>query len=448
MKQYTLDIVENENKIKKRYLLVLMISIVFICFMLSGYNGQSSNYKAIVIFAMLICISTFSDLNAFLRIFHRKIFKVFIFYILCFSIFAIFSPNLYETSKVLGYTFIAFSAIFIFSYFIEIKQFSLLKVLFLCSFSVWIYYCVIAIEFYSKNSNAARRLASDSASFGDLAIGGGYNLAYGSTLLAIYLLDLYINKSIKNKKIRLLLILIIILLTILVIETLSTITIIGLFLGFSLVLIFKILGFVGLKKNNDKKIKLKQIILCLLLCMIFSIALINIKNFGLMLINETSNKSDIVSLRMNEVGIKLAYGDDFGGTMDFNTRSSILNGTISKFLESPIIGNGYKYGYTFYGSLNEGIGNHNEWIDTLAINGLVGGIPFLLIYVYGVKEERKYGNRYVSPSWIITLLFLGLFNPFVGLQSNFIVFFILPSISEILYRQEMKKKSELDLLKM
>lgn len=432
----TAETVENGKPAPKKYILIFLISVVLIGFATSGYNGQNTNYNLFIMFGLWVCTAIIINPRAFFRMFHKKTLIAFSLYILFFILLSIFSPNLFETAKVIGSTLVLFSPVLIYLYFIEIEQYNLFKLLVIISILIWVYFCITAIIFYSKNPSAARMLASNADAFNNLAIGGGYSLAYGSTIFAIYLFDICINKCISSKKLKLLFYIGIIIFSVLVIETLSTITIIGLFLGFSLVIIFKTIGWVKARKDDYKGIKIEQLIMGLLLCVILTVLLVNTKNIGSILIKETYSKNDIISLRLQEVGVKLAYGDQNVGTGDFDLRMNIFKDTVSKFFKSPIIGNGYKYGFTFYGGAYEGIGNHEEWIDILAIHGLVGGIPFLLIYIYGAIWEGKYCNKFVSPSWIFTLFFLGIFNPFKSFQSNFIVFFMLPSIGWLLYKKE------------
>jgi len=48
----------------------------------------------------------------------------------------------------------------------------------------------------------ARRIANQSADYGNLAIGGGYSFAYAIALFAVYLFDRLRNKAITNYKER------------------------------------------------------------------------------------------------------------------------------------------------------------------------------------------------------------------------------------------------------
>lgn len=225
-----------------------------------------------------------------------------------------------------------------------------------------------------------------------------------------------------------------------VFETKSTITILALLTGLVLCVLLK--KDIKLKDNISNNYVIKtgcnKKMFALLTTILMIILSFYYMDIALWIIDITSESNDIVFSRVGEIALKLAYGEAATGTGDLDARLSIIKTAIGSFWNSPIIGNGYQYGYIFDYSTLYGIGNHCEWLDALAAMGIVGGIPYLLIYIFAVLEERKYNNKRSSYAYIIVLFMLGLLNPFRTYQSHLVVFYVIISISYLLYIKELK----------
>lgn len=419
--------------LKAYHYILLALGLVFIVYSLSGYTAETHSYNVFYLCMLWFVIAFFSEPTIFISILREKKVVYLLIFLLFFMVTALYSAGLYNTAKFLGSFLIIFTPMIILSYYLKLNHLKFLKFIIYITLGAWAFFSIKSLLFYSEYDRAARKLAAHKLDIGnDIAIGGGYVFAYGSTILAVFLFDWLINNSLINKKTKLLSWIGIILLASVVIKTLSTTTIIVMFAGFALSLMYKAIDYVNRKKLNIKGYSLKQVLTFLLLFVMLFVAVLNMGNIGSSIIKVSSNKDSIVWTRIEEIGVFLEYGSEIENT-SFTNRIERTRDTVKLFFQSPIIGHGYKYGYDFFAfKYNLGLGNHSEWSDTLGKYGLIGGIPFFLIYYFAVKQERKYGNKNTSPAWIITFVLLGFFNPFSSFQSHLIVFFLVPGISVLL----------------
>ncbi|MBK5253013.1 MAG: hypothetical protein JJE03_00850 [Peptostreptococcaceae bacterium] len=420
-----------ENTKESKYYIVFVITILFVGYALSGPSSVRSNYISFFLFLVWCFVASITDSMALIKILNKKIILVFLMYEIFFFFTTLLSLDFHYTIKLFFESFILFSPIIIFQYFIGINQNKLLKKLLYVSGSFWIFFTLRAIIFLNQNPSAARILASNQNAYENALIGGGYSLAYGSAILGIYIFDLAINKSISNKKNRRFSLVIVLIFAVFIIKVQSTITIIAFFIGIVASLILSKLDLV--KLNKSKKILLKRISVIICLIIFSFIFVINYTNIGLFIINQTSDQDSALKIRAIEIGEKMAYGEE-ANYMD--ARINIPLKSLKVFLKNPLVGIGYLTGYDYLIEKQLGLGNHGEWADALGTMGLLGGIPYLLIYIYGVKIERKYSKQRVSPAWIITLVLMGLFNPFKTFQSHFALFFMISAIGYLMSNRE------------
>lgn len=423
----------------KKHSMTVFFATLFIIYSLSGYTANTHIYIVLYLCILWLIIAFFSEQTILVSIIREKKIVSLCVFLLFFIATALYSAGLYNAMKFTGSFLIAFTPMVILSYYLKLKHLKILKRLIYITLGAWTFFSIKALLFYSEYERAARSLAAHKLDLGeDIAIGGGYIFAYGSAILAVFLFDLLINNSLNNKNIKLLSWIGIILLVSVVIETLSTTTIIVMFVGLALSVIYRTIDFVHHKRLNVKGYSLKQMLNFVLLFVMLCVALLNIGNIGSSIIEISSNKDSIVWTRIGEIGGFLKYGKEIENT-SFTNRLERIGDTAKLFFQSPIIGHGYKYGYDFFAFKHTlGLGNHSEWSDALGKYGLIGGIPFLLIYYFAVKQERKYGNKSSSPAWIITFVLLGSFNPFIGFQSHLVVFFLVPGISILISKQRTK----------
>lgn len=155
----------------------------------------------------------------------------------------------------------------------------------------------------------------------------------------------------------------------------------------------------------------------------------NFKNIGYWLINISSSfANELLARRLEQIGNKLLTGVSEG---TLAVREQLYNKSLNTFLENPFFGTSLDYGLR----MNTYLGGHSELLDNLGKLGIVGIIPFLLIFGMFIINERKQNKKNISGAYILTLLFMFLFNPFNYPQANFVLFFILPSIGWIICKE-------------
>lgn len=145
-----------------------------------------------------------------------------------------------------------------------------------------------------------------------------------------------------------------------------------------------------------------------------------------------------VTVRLNEIGHFL-MGDDLGthtsGRVDYFWKS------IECFLNYPLLG------YNFVANPEFSIGGHSEWVDILAVYGLIGGIPLIATIVYKLKYisrtvKSKISNSYYGITIFVFVIF-GFIDPFLRLYNlGFAMFFLIPAIG---YISELFSKKENEL---
>jgi len=168
------------------------------------------------------------------------------------------------------------------------------------------------------------------------------------------------------------------------------------------------------------------------LIFVFLIIFINYRNIGLFIIKQTDKQSTALDIRISEIGRSMAYGEN---ASYMESRRDIPIKSLKVFIKNPFIGIGYITGYNYIEAKILGLGNHGEWADALAMMGILGGVPYLLIYFYSVKNVCNYSKRFASPAWIITLVMMGLFNPFKTFQSHFALFFMINAIGYLVNKE-------------
>lgn len=91
-------------------------------------------------------------------------------------------------------------------------------------------------------------------------------------------------------------------------------------------------------------------------------------------------------------------------------------------------------GNYFKGLQEYGVGAHSEILDTFAKFGIIGSIPFFAIFINFMKKIKFLYGSEISFPLLCTLLMLVAFNPFVSIQSLFMLFLYIPLILKYLYK--------------
>jgi hypothetical protein len=376
--------------------------------------------------------SFLSNSESFTAMLKGKKFFYFFIFVLYLIVTSLINADYITLLKNVGELLVLFSPMLFLSYYLLAKQISVLKIIIIISGLFYLFISLQAMIYYSNNPDAGRIIASDRFALDTIAIGGGYGLAYGSALLAVYFMDVYRSSILKSKTHNVLLIVIIIFLSTLVINTRSTITIIFLFFGFIFSILFKHKS----QALNDLKIltllhRMRRIIVVLILTSV-SLVIFN-KEIGSSMINNFSDNDNVVFKRFQEIGLTMV-DDDLNDEGTMQIRLLLILKSISAFISNPIFGQGWEFGYSFELSRNY-IGNHSEWFDTLGKYGILGSIPFFLIFKRSIKEDLRRTGRFIPKNYLIVFFFLGLFNPFQTFQSMYVLFFIIPTIGLLVVRK-------------
>lgn len=387
-----------------------ILCIIYILLGLPGYNNTSVLYIRIVLFGLWVfVVSNESTRNDVKTIKYFYTWFLIWFFLLCTLSSGISNAVKYGISYAIN-----LSPILIISYYLYRED---IKIITYIVLPFWNYMCIKAILFYSIYPHAARLLAMNKNYYGNIGIGGGYNLAYGGAIIVVLFIDLLMNRKNTDKKRTVFIIITLVLNMYLVFQTASTVTIIGMIVGISFLLLYKM----SYNKTGIFGLLLGSLFILVLIILIFA----NWNRIGNYLVASSSGSNDIIQRRINEIGQSMSYGIE--KQSDLGSRINSIISSLETFLNHPFFGAGNLYGYNFIDSLNYGIGSHGELTDILAIHGFVGGLPLIYCYL-SMKNRNKKISGSLSISYFLTFLFLFIFNPFNTFQSNIAYFVIVPGL--------------------
>ncbi len=103
-----------------------------------------------------------------------------------------------------------------------------------------------------------------------------------------------------------------------------------------------------------------------------------------------------------------------------------LERSFETFVDSPLLGIGYKYGNSFTLCKQNGVGSHSELLDALAKYGIIGGVPLLLVFFFQVRTICRSSTSFSNIPFIILFIILFTFNPFLCAQTNWGLFLLIP----------------------
>ena len=406
------------------YTLVDIVGFVYISYLLSGDTSSRYLYLASGLFLGWCLTALLSNIGVFQRaLLDKKIGALLIHLIFAF-ISGIAGGTLLFSSKQVGATIILFSPILLFNYYYIIgddKVAHALK-LFLIPF---IYYMIKAAIFYNANEGAARILARNRLAYGDLAIGGGYGLAYGCALLGVTIISIIACRRESQFRIKLIYSIIIVLCTLIVIQTRSSVTLVSYAICIAVAVIFRRVEGLQYQKSFSSRLGSLGVSLVLVI-LIF----LNLSYIGRFLLQLSGSIDSIVGQRLASLAYAIIGEGDGGYAIG---RLSLPFESFKVFLSHPLIGVAYLHGNGFISSAQFGVARHCEWADTLANYGLIGGLPYIYIYVKLVITLKKY--KEIGKAWVLCLFLLGMFNPLRANQAHFVIFFVIPALCT-LYRSK------------
>lgn len=318
-----------------------------------------------------------------------------------------------------------FIGIQMFIYYKTIYDYNRFKKILYSVISIWMYYCIKALFFYSKNSGAARILISTGRTkYGNVAIGEAYGIAFGSAIIAVYIFALlFQDKTIIKRKFKMLFVVIILILFYLCIKTESSITLIMFIIG---IVINMALNLFNTWSKGNKLVLANLFTLSIIFVFIL---VINLENIGYVIYNTTygSIRNNILVDRLNLLAKTMISGNAHG-TLD--SRLSLYKKSINTFIGNPIFGTALDYGL----GMSSVLGNHSELLDILGSVGLFGGIPYVGIFFSTIYTERKKNKNVIAIGYVITFVLMFVFNQFHYAQSLFALLFIIPALGSVFVR--------------
>ncbi len=394
--------------------------LVYASYYISGYSSQIHNYVLVVLFAAWVFFAFVEDTKAFNRAVSNKTIIWVILFIIYYFFTSLVHGDLINTIEYIVKYVLLFSCVIQYKYYKIRNNWKEQTFIVVTTLMVWLFFAIKAIAFYIAVPSAARVLASDFYAFDAVAIGGGYAIAFGSAILSVYFFERYINGKIRNKWLRLAFLAVVFILFFLLIKTESTLTLISAAVGMVVALIRKIW------RSNGAKNNLNRVLLTIVLVSISLFVLFNIQNIGEWIIEATKDgTSNMILRRFNRVGQKMAYSNT-GTTYEnyVDERISYVTQSWKTFLKNPIIGIGFKSGNIFANLEKNGLGTHSALCDLLAQHGVIGAFPFIMFFVKGLKQESwVYYNTY-----IITMLFMIVVNPFEYFHAYAAMFTLIPML--------------------
>lgn len=425
----------NKNISKNNIFPSTTIALFFIIFTFIGFTGNFQNYFSFFLFLLWLVVAYLEDSSSFKNIINSPALIFFVFFLLYYFLTGLFFGSIFYLLKYVGSFLLCYGTIAFYEYYKNREDLTfIINVVFLSVIviSLW------AIIFYLKNPSAARLLASNFYAFDFIGIGGGYSLAFAATLLFVFILDLLLSKDVHRKSYIITGFIVLFIFLFLVIKTESTLTFMALILGTFVALVTH---FLTPKRVSAQKVKIfsvKKVIVIVFLVIILIVVAFNYKSILNWIINFTSYRTDNLFFRRLKAlteQLNWALSGESGNINYFNERVETISVSLRTFLKNPLLGVGHKVGYVFglYSRVN--IGTHSEWVDYFAIYGFVGGFPLLMVYLTSLNnlKKREYISRY---SFIVSLVFMCLVNPFQTFQSCLTLFFLLPGLSKILYEKK------------
>ncbi len=407
-----------------------IVLLAFLVYSMGGSSSSSHLYISIGLLGMWVVCAFITDPRTFQLAFKdRKILWLFLFLLYAFMTGLIVGDFSFEIKQFVA-GFYMYSPILILNYYIKKDELDIgrLSAIVFCALAIMLFYSYKAIVFYGQHASAARYLAMNREKYGDIAIGGGYALAYGSAILSILLFSLLIEGRIESRIKRLLAIGMILVGTLVVITTQSTVAVVCWAISVVVAIVFRD------KRENRGSVNavvIKSFIVILSAAIIF----FTIRYIGQFVMWIASTQEGMFANRLRELGNVLIGEESFGSGYAFS-RFTMPFKSIGTFFTHPLLGVNYMHGNNFLDSSLFGVGQHGEWADALANYGIIFGTCLIAIYVKQIKEVQKY-NVGISPAWWICLILIGLFNPVRTFNANVNVFLVVPLIAIINSRSKM-----------
>ena len=413
-----------ENIKKKPIGASAFVFSLYCIYYISGYSSAMHNFVIVALFLLWNIVAIIEDSRAYLYAFNTKSVAWLILFLGYYFITSIIEGDIVYTLEYVIIYACLYGTAFQSKYYLYRNNTRELRMLVNVLVLAFVAFSLAAIIFYMLYPSAARTLAADYYAFDNIAIGGGYSIAFGASILAIFLFELLLRKRSYDRRLFLRFLVLFVLFEFLLIKTESTTTLIA-----SLVGIISAPLVLAYRSNN---VKGGKIIVTALLMIALLIFVINMNEIGRSIVQLTMNSTDNVMLRrFNRIGLKLQYqGVMTGYTNYVDERFSTITSSWNTFLKHPILGVGYKCGNIYSLLPQYGVGTHSELFDTLAQHGIIGSAFWLMFIYRSIRGQLRHGN---SKAWIYPFIIMLIFNPFRSFHGFVVIFFIIPVMEYLLY---------------
>ena len=401
--------------------------MAYVLFYLTGSNSGIHNVIQIGLFALWNVTAFAEDSKSYLYAIQNKPTYLLLLFLAYYFFTGGIEGDVTYLLSYIGVYLMLFSGHVQFLYYYRRNRLKEIKFIVYFSLIGWMIISIMALSFYSRFPDAARTLAADTEAFGDLYIGGGYAIAFGSAILFSFLFSLLFRRSLNFKKtILVTLIVIVIILFILVVKTESTITLIAAVMGTLVGIFIEIRN----RLSSDAKV----------LFYLFSVGLIVLLLNGVLTsvffqLSDLASE-DVYAKRFHRIGEKFDAFETGSNSENYvDERWGDVADSFNTFLDYPIFGVGYMAGnefsklnkYSVHAKFN--VGAHSEITDSLAQYGIVG-CSFLFGFF---MQSLKRTNRGIKDKcYLVALFIMALMNPFKYFHGFYALFVLIPCINLLL----------------
>ena len=406
-----------------------MVFMAYVLFYMTGSNSGIHNYIQILLFALWNVTAYTEDPKSYFYAISSRPTRFLLLFLMYFFLTGVIKGNVIYLLTYIGVYLMIYSGPVQFLYYYRRNRLKEIKCIVYLSFIGWIIISGLAITFYSLVPDAARTLAADTDAFGNLYIGGGYAIAFGSAILFSFLVPLLFRRLLSFKK-SILVAFVAIILLILIVKTQSTTTLIAAVIGSIVGIFYEIRN----RLSNKKKV----------LFYIFSVGLIvlllngGLTRIAFQLSGSASEK--VYAKRFHRIGEKLASFETGSSSENYvDERWGDVVESFNTFFDYPVLGVGYMAGHEFsklniYSKDSEfKVGAHSEICDSLAKYGMIGCFFFFGFLIFSIERtNREIKNR----SYLVTLFIMALMNPFQYFHGFYVLFVLMPCIYLLLIQRK------------
>lgn len=401
--------------------------MAYVLFYLTGSNSGIHNVIQIGLFALWNVTAFAEDSKSYLYAIQNKPTYLLLLFLAYYFFTGGIEGDVTYLLSYIGVYLMLFSGHVQFLYYYRRNRLKEIKFIVYFSLIGWMIISIMALSFYSLVPDAARTLAADTEAFGDLYIGGGYAIAFGSAILFSFLFSLLFRRSLNFKKtILVTLIVIVIILFILVVKTESTITLIAAVMGTLVGIFIEIRN----RLSSDAKV----------LFYLFSVGLIVLLLNGVLTsvffqLSDLASE-DVYAKRFHRIGEKFDAFERGSNSENYvDERWGDVADSFNTFLDYPIFGVGYMAGnefsklnkYSVHAKFN--VGAHSEITDSLAQYGIVGCSFLFGFFMQSLKRTNR-GIK--NKCYLVALFIMALMNPFKSFHGFYALFVLIPCINLLL----------------